>query len=79
MSLATGSSVCEWRHATNHFYAILTGLAIQALDSRGGPAIRTFKMANEIMMKLVGLVMSLRRTVYCANDSTRCNTGYATR
>ncbi|WP_199458292.1 cation:dicarboxylate symporter family transporter, partial [Vibrio owensii] len=32
---------------------------IQALDSRGGPAIRTFKMANEIMMKLVGLVMSL--------------------
>ncbi|MDA0120767.1 dicarboxylate/amino acid:cation symporter [Vibrio sp. T11.5] len=41
------------------FMAILTGLAIQALDSRGGPAIRTFKMANEIMMKLVGLVMSL--------------------
>ncbi|ODZ59533.1 dicarboxylate/amino acid:cation symporter [Vibrio parahaemolyticus] len=41
------------------FMAILTGLAIQALDSRGGPAIRTFKMANEIMMKLVGMVMSL--------------------
>ncbi|WP_305839877.1 dicarboxylate/amino acid:cation symporter [Photobacterium leiognathi] len=41
------------------FMAILTGLAIQALDSRGGPAIRTFKVANEIMMKLVGLVMSL--------------------
>ncbi|WP_064605866.1 dicarboxylate/amino acid:cation symporter [Photobacterium sp. J15] len=41
------------------FMAILTGLAIQALDSRGGPAIKTFKMANEIMMKLVGLVMSL--------------------
>ncbi|MGR5132943.1 dicarboxylate/amino acid:cation symporter [Vibrio alfacsensis] len=41
------------------FMAILTGLAIQALDSSGGPAIRTFKMANEIMMKLVGLVMSL--------------------
>lgn len=41
------------------FMAILTGLAIQALDSRGGPAIRTFKLANEIMMKLVGLVMSL--------------------
>lgn len=41
------------------FMAILTGLAIQALDSRGGPAIRTFKMANELMMKLVGLVMSL--------------------
>ncbi len=38
--------------------AILTGLAIQALDSRGGPAIKTFKMANEIMMKLIGLVMS---------------------
>ncbi|UTV27293.1 dicarboxylate/amino acid:cation symporter [Photobacterium atrarenae] len=41
------------------FMAILTGLAIQALDHRGGPAIRTFKMANELMMKLVGLVMSL--------------------
>ncbi|MCG7585821.1 dicarboxylate/amino acid:cation symporter [Photobacterium sp. OFAV2-7] len=41
------------------FMAILTGLAIQALDSRGGPAIKTFKMANEIMMKLVGLVMGL--------------------
>ena len=41
------------------FMAILTGLAIQALDSRGGPAIKTFKMANEIMMKLIGLVMSL--------------------
>ena len=41
------------------FMAILTGLAIQALDSRGGPAIKTFKMVNEIMMKLVGLVMSL--------------------
>ncbi|KLV07596.1 MULTISPECIES: dicarboxylate/amino acid:cation symporter [Photobacterium] len=41
------------------FMAILTGLAIQALDSRGGPAIRTFKVANELMMKLVVLVMSL--------------------
>lgn len=41
------------------FMAILTGLAIQALDTRGGPAIKTFKMINEIMMKLVGLVMSL--------------------
>ncbi len=41
------------------FMAILTGLAIQALDSRGGPAVKTFKMANEIMMKLIGLVMSL--------------------
>lgn len=41
------------------FMAILTGLAIQALDFRGGPAIKTFKMANEIMMKLIGLVMSL--------------------
>ncbi|MCE7729363.1 dicarboxylate/amino acid:cation symporter [Vibrio campbellii] len=41
------------------FMAILTGLAIQALDSKGGPAVRTFKMANEIMMKLIGLVMSL--------------------
>lgn len=41
------------------FMAILTGLAIQALDSCGGPAIRTFKVANELMMKLVVLVMSL--------------------
>ncbi|WP_028863280.1 dicarboxylate/amino acid:cation symporter [Psychromonas aquimarina] len=41
------------------FMAILTGLAIQALDTRGGPAVKTFKMVNEIMMKLVGLVMSL--------------------
>ncbi|WP_117233600.1 dicarboxylate/amino acid:cation symporter [Vibrio maerlii] len=41
------------------FMAILTGLAIQALDHKGGPAIKTFKMANEIMMKLIGLVMSL--------------------
>lgn len=41
------------------FMAILTGLAIQALDHRGGPAIKTFKVANEIMMKLISLVMSL--------------------
>ncbi|WP_070962593.1 dicarboxylate/amino acid:cation symporter [Vibrio sonorensis] len=41
------------------FMAILTGLAIQALDEKGGPAIRTFKVANDIMMKLIGLVMSL--------------------
>ena len=41
------------------FMAILTGLAIQALDAKGGPAIRTFKVANDIMMKLIGLVMSL--------------------
>nr|WP_211183420.1 dicarboxylate/amino acid:cation symporter [Thalassotalea sp. Y01] len=41
------------------FMAIMTGIAIQALDKRGGPAIRSFKMANEIMMKLITLVMSL--------------------
>ena len=41
------------------FMAILTGLAIQALDKKGGPAIRAFKMGNDIMMKLIGLVMSL--------------------
>ena len=41
------------------FMAIMTGIAIQALDKRGGPAIRTFKMANEVMMKLITLVMSL--------------------
>ncbi|RXJ73990.1 dicarboxylate/amino acid:cation symporter [Veronia nyctiphanis] len=41
------------------FMAILTGIAIQALDSRGGPAVRTFKVANDVMMKLIGLVMSL--------------------
>ncbi|EGU39899.1 hypothetical protein VII00023_14296 [Vibrio ichthyoenteri ATCC 700023] len=41
------------------FMAILTGLAIQALDEKGGPAVKTFKVANAIMMKLIGLVMSL--------------------
>jgi Na+/H+-dicarboxylate symporter len=41
------------------FMAILTGMAIQALDQRGGPAIAAFKMANEVMMKLITLVMSL--------------------
>ncbi|MGV2989087.1 dicarboxylate/amino acid:cation symporter [Vibrio sp. E150_011] len=41
------------------FMAILTGLAIQALDKKGGPAISAFKMGNDIMMKLIGLVMSL--------------------
>lgn len=41
------------------FMAILTGLAIQALDHSGGPAVRAFKIANEVMMKLVGLVMRL--------------------
>ncbi|ANS86176.1 dicarboxylate/amino acid:cation symporter [Vibrio scophthalmi] len=41
------------------FMAILTGLAIQALDEKGGPAVKTFNVANAIMMKLIGLVMSL--------------------
>jgi len=41
------------------FMAIITGLAIQALESRGGPAVRTFKVANEVMMKLVTLIMKL--------------------
>ncbi|MGY3871353.1 dicarboxylate/amino acid:cation symporter [Aeromonas crassostreae] len=41
------------------FMAILTGLAIQALDKRGGPAVNAFRIANEVMMKLVGLVMKL--------------------
>jgi Na+/H+-dicarboxylate symporter len=41
------------------FMAILTGLAIQALDKKGGPAINAFKVANDVMMKLIGLVMSL--------------------
>lgn len=41
------------------FMAILTGIAIQALDNKGGPAIRTFKVANDVMIKLITLVMSL--------------------
>ncbi|WP_428774274.1 dicarboxylate/amino acid:cation symporter [Vibrio sp.] len=41
------------------FMAILTGLAIQALDEKGSSAIRGFKVANDIMMKLIGLVMSM--------------------
>ncbi|GAA3546409.1 dicarboxylate/amino acid:cation symporter [Zobellella aerophila] len=41
------------------FMAILTGLAIQAMGSAAAPAIRTFRIANEVMMKLVGLVMTL--------------------
>jgi len=40
------------------FMAIITGLAIQALDSKGGPAVNAFKIANDIMMKLVSLIMS---------------------
>lgn len=41
------------------FMAILTGLAIQAMGSAAAPAIRTFRIANDVMMKLVGLVMKL--------------------
>ncbi len=41
------------------FMAIITGLAIKALDHKGGPAIRAFKVANDVMMKLITLVMSL--------------------
>lgn len=41
------------------FMAILTGVAIQALDHKGGLAIRTFKVANDVMIKLITLVMSL--------------------
>lgn len=41
------------------FMAIITGMAIQAMGSAAAPAVRTFKVANEVMMKLVGLVMSL--------------------
>ena len=40
------------------FMAIITGLAIQALDTKGGPAVNAFKIANDIMMKLVSLIMS---------------------
>jgi len=40
------------------FMAIITGLAIQALDKKGGPAINAFQIANDIMMKLVSLIMS---------------------
>lgn len=41
------------------FMAMMTGVAIQALDKKGGAAVRTFKVANDIMMKLISLVMSL--------------------
>jgi Na+/H+-dicarboxylate symporter len=41
------------------FMAILTGLAIQGLGATAAPAVRAFRMANEVMMKLVGLVMTL--------------------
>ncbi|OXS16468.1 dicarboxylate/amino acid:cation symporter [Zobellella denitrificans] len=41
------------------FMAILTGLAIQGLGTTAAPAVRAFRMANEVMMKLVGLVMTL--------------------
>lgn len=41
------------------FMAIIVGLAIQALDQKGGPAVKAFKVANDVMMKLIGLVMSL--------------------
>ncbi|MBL1376900.1 dicarboxylate/amino acid:cation symporter [Zobellella iuensis] len=41
------------------FMAILTGLAIQGLGATAAPAARAFRMANEVMMKLVGLVMVL--------------------
>lgn len=40
------------------FMAIITGLAIQALDTQGGPAVNAFQIANNIMMKLVSLIMS---------------------
>ncbi|MFD1009275.1 MULTISPECIES: dicarboxylate/amino acid:cation symporter [Oceanisphaera] len=41
------------------FMAIITGLAIQAMGSAAAPAMRTFRVANQVMMKLVGLVMTL--------------------
>lgn len=41
------------------FMAMMTGVAIQALDKKGGAAVRSFKVANDIMMKLISLVMSL--------------------
>lgn len=41
------------------FMAIITGLAIQAMGSGAAPAMRTFRVANQVMMKLVGLVMTL--------------------
>ncbi|TRX54074.1 dicarboxylate/amino acid:cation symporter [Thalassomonas sp. M1454] len=41
------------------FMAIMTGIAIQALGEQSGPANRAFKVGNEVMMKLITLVMSL--------------------
>lgn len=46
------------------FMAIMTGLAIQAMGVAAAPAMRTFRIANEVMMKLVGLVMTLALTAY---------------
>ena len=40
------------------FMAIITGLAIQALDTKGGPVVNAFQIANDVMMKLVSLIMS---------------------
>ena len=41
------------------FMAIITGLAIQGMGAAAAPAMRTFRVANDVMMKLVGLVMTL--------------------
>lgn len=41
------------------FMAIMTGIAIQSLGDQSGPANRAFKVGNEVMMKLITLVMSL--------------------
>ncbi|OIQ26044.1 dicarboxylate/amino acid:cation symporter [uncultured Vibrio sp.] len=41
------------------FMAILVGIGIQAMQDRGAPIANAFKLGNELMMKLIGLVMGL--------------------
>lgn len=41
------------------FMAILTGLSILGLGAAGAPVVRAFRMANDVMMKLVSLVIGL--------------------
>ncbi|MGF1695080.1 dicarboxylate/amino acid:cation symporter [Vibrio kyushuensis] len=41
------------------FMAILVGIGIQAMKERGAPIANAFKLGNELMMKLIGLVMGL--------------------
>ena len=41
------------------FMALLTGIAIQSLGKQSKTAVRAFRVSNDVMMKIVTLVMSL--------------------